>query len=118
MTSYSDLRSAAADRHRKRLFGDASLDVYDKSPSGETLIAAFTDGWFAHRLIGLSDKDSRAADAGAWQFQVPAAANWESSETAMLKAASLRVGTRRWKVNQVEKPIGISLIWKIKAEIQ
>lgn len=116
---YGDLRTAAVDRHRKHLFGDAALEIYETSPAaGETIAGMFTDGWFAHRVLALTDQNSRTAVAGAWQFQIGAAEDWETTQAFMLRAASLKVSDRRWKVKKIEKPIGLSMMWKIRAEIQ
>lgn len=117
MCVYSNLRKAAINRHRKRLFGDASLIVYTTTPAdGETAAGTFTKDWMAHRVdpttIGLEE------GAGGWQFQVIAPEDWETSQAFMKKIVALTVGTRRWKVKKVEKPIGESLVWKVKAEIQ
>jgi hypothetical protein len=117
MTSYSDLRTSAVNRHRKRVFGESSLDVYQTTPEdGETIAGMFTEGWFGQRISGTTDAASESP--GAWQFQVGATLDWETSQAFMMKAVALKVGARRWKVKKVEKPIGLSLIWKINAEIQ
>lgn len=102
-------------RHRKRLFGNASLVVYSTTPAdGDTAEGTFTTDWFGHRVdpttTGLEDA------AGAWQFQVIAASDWATSEAFMKKITALTIGTRRWKVRKVEEPVGHSLVWKIKAE--
>lgn len=104
-------------RHRKRLFGDASLLVYTTTPiDGEVVAGTFAKDWFAHRVdrttVGLEEQE------GGWQFQVKAADDWAASQAFMLKGVALTVDGRRWKVKKVEKPIGESLVWKVKAEIQ
>jgi hypothetical protein len=117
MSSYADLRTAAVDRHRQRLFGDAALEVNATTPEdGETIVGMFTDGWTAHRSEGTTDSGGK--ESGSWQFQLKALSDWETSQAFMLRVVSVKVGARRWKVKKVEKPIGLSLVWKINAEIQ
>lgn len=117
MSILSNLRLSAVNRHRKRLFGDESLKVYTTTPgAGEAVAATFTTDWFGHRVDATTD--AAGGEAGAWQFQTAAAATWETTETFMLKIVALTVGTRRWRVTKIENPIGVSLIWKIRAEIQ
>lgn len=117
MCIYCNLRLSAVNRHRRRLFGDAALSAYTTDPiNGEVVAGTFATDWMAHRVdpttIGLEE------GAGGWQFQIAAAADWETSQAFMKKIVALTVDTRRWKVKKVEKPIGHSLIWKVKAEIQ
>lgn len=117
MADVNALRLAAMNRHRKRLFGDESLKAYTTTPeAGETLAATYPVDWFGHRVEPTTD--AAGSEAGAWQFQVWAADDWATSQSFMLSLAALIIGTRRWKVKKVEKPIGLSLVWKIKAEIQ
>lgn len=111
-------RLAAMNRHRKRLFGDVSLLAYTITPeAGETLAATFTADWFAQRTVKTTTENT-GKESGAWQFQVKATADWATSQAFMLGVATLAVGTRRWKVKKIEKPIGVSMVWKIGAEIQ
>lgn len=117
MAVYENLRRVAINRHRKRIFGDDSLNAYSTTPAlGETLEATFAADWFARRVETTTN--TVGADAGAWQFQIVAADDWETSQAFMLKIVALAVGVRRWKAKKVEKPIGNSKVWKIKAEIQ
>jgi len=118
MSKTNDLRIAAVNRHRKQLFGDSSLKVYSVTPAaGDTLEHEFTTGWFAHRVrpttSGLADTDD-----GAWQFQAIAAENWAATQAFMTRITALTVGTRRWKITKIEEPIGLSLVWKIRAEVE
>lgn len=115
MCVYCNLRKSAINRHRKRLFGNASLVVYTTTPTdGETAAETFLSDWMGHRVdrttVGLEE------GVGGWQFQVIAASDWATSQTFMKKIVALTVATRRWKVKKVEEPIGHSLVWKIKAE--
>lgn len=104
-------------RHRIRLFGDAALVVYTTSPaSGEAEAGTFIQDWRAKRVETTTN--DVAVEAGAWQFEIAAEFDWETSQVFMLKAAALKVGSRRWTVKKIEKPIGVSLAWKIKAVIQ
>jgi hypothetical protein len=116
MSTVDNLRTAAADRHRNRLFGAASFDIYDKSPSGETIIGMFTSGWCGQRVAATTDAGGK--QSGSWQFQLKALPDWETSQIPLLKSAVLKIGNRRWTVKKVEKPIGLSLMWKFNAEIQ
>lgn len=115
MCVYCNLRLAAVNRHRKRLFGNVPLVVYTTTPAdGETEAATFTTDWMAHRVdlttIGFEE------GAGGWQFQVIAAEDWKTSQAFMQKIVAMTVATRRWTVTKIEEPIGHSLIWKVKAE--
>lgn len=115
----ASLRTSAADRHRKRLFGDSSLKVFTTTPAdGEVEAAEFTDGWRGQRISPMTDDASRATATGAWQFEIPADADWETEQTFMNAVVSLEVGGRRWRIKKVEKPVGISLVWKVRAELQ
>lgn len=118
MDSTTRLRAAAFNRHRKRLFGDSSLKVHTTTPEdGETEAAEFTCDWFGQRVIRTTDS-TRNDETGAWQFQIIAAEDWKTSQIFMLAVSVLTVETQHWKVKKVEKPIGKSLVWKIKAQIQ
>jgi hypothetical protein len=115
----SALRLAALDRHRVRLFGDAALKVFTTTPAdGEAEAGEFTKHWSAQRTQPLTDDANKGAEAGHWQFQIAAASDWETTQTFMNSIVAVKVGTRRWRVKKVEKPIGLSLVWKIRAEIQ
>lgn len=104
-------------RHRKRLFGDESLKAYTVTPEdGEVLAATLAADWFGQRVEKTTTTGT--AESGGWQFQVKAAADWATSQAFMLRLAALTIGTRRWKTGKVEKPIGRSMVWKIRAEIQ
>jgi hypothetical protein len=114
---FSNLRLAAINRHRKRLFGEEALKLYKMVPTtGETLIATFAADWFGQRINPTTDNGAK--ESGAWQFQVKAEEDWATSQAFMLEAAVVAIGTRRWKVKKIEKPIGLSNVWKIRAEIQ
>lgn len=111
-----NLRLVAVNRHRKRLFGESSLKVYTTTPeAGEVSAAEFPKDWFGQRLAGTTDGGT---EAGSWQFQIAAAADWPTSQTFMNSIVAVTIGTRRWKVKKVEKPIGTSFMWKVRAEIQ
>ncbi len=117
MQPVSSLRLAAVNRHRQRLFGDSSLKVYTTTPeAGETLAATFAKDWFAQRVWRTTDQGVK--ESGRWQFQIPAKEDWGKSQAFMLAIVALTVYDRRWKVTKIEKPIGTSLMWKVKAEIQ
>lgn len=116
MTITDNLRLQAVNRRRQFLFGDSSLDCYGVTPAdGETVLAIFTENWCGQRLDGTTI----GAEAGSWQFHIAAVIDWDTSqEPTMKKVVALRVGPRRWKVVKLEMPIGLSLMWKIRAEIQ
>lgn len=117
MLTLSSIRLIAINQARKQLFGDSSLTVYSTTPeAGETSEGEFAEDWFGHRVQATTNIHKN--DGGAWQFQVAAEDDWETSQAFMNKVVALTVGTRRWKVTKVEKPIGVSLMWKFKAEIQ
>lgn len=104
-------------RLRGRLFGEESLKLYGITPeTGETEFAELVVDWSARRVSAITD--GVETSAGAWKFQIVALDDWQTSQPDFLKAVALVVGTRRWKVRKVEKPIGNSKVWKIKAEIQ
>jgi hypothetical protein len=118
MSQLNDLRRAAINRHREQLFGDSSLKLYSMTPEdGETEIVELTEDWKGHRVrpttSGFADQDG-----GAWQFQIVADEDWSTSQSDFKEIVSLTVGGRRWKVTKVEEPIGESLVWKLRAEVQ
>jgi len=91
------------------------LKVYTAKPeAGREAVAKFEKHWFGHRIAGTTDGTGRGS--GAWQFQIEALPDWEESQSFMLGVATLSIDVRRWKVNKIEKPIGLSLIWKIRAQ--
>lgn len=117
MTTVSDLRLAAVNERRKHLFEGSSLKVYTTTPAfGEVEVAEFTEDWFGQRVWKTTDVGVK--EAGAWQFQVLANSDWSTSQSFMLTIVALTIDGRRWKVTKVEKPIGKSLMWKLKAEVQ
>jgi hypothetical protein len=118
MSQQKQLLIDAFDRHWARLFGTGSLKVYGMTPAdGETEIGEFTSGVKAHRQVDTTTGVAEA-DSGAWQFQVIASDYWATSEVFMLGAVALTVGSQRWKINKVQKPIGVIPVWKIRAEMQ
>lgn len=118
MSKANDLRIAALNRHRKRLFGDSSLKVYSITPAdGETVAGTFDKDWSGQRLKGTTTGFVDEA-TGAWQFQVVAKANWAATQAFMRSIVALTIGTRRWKITRIEEPIGESLVWKIRAEVE
>lgn len=115
MTTVSDLRLAAVNERRKQLFGDSSLKAYTTTPAaGETEAAEFTQDWFGHRVWKTTDIGVK--EQGAWQFQVLANADWGTTQAFMLAVVAVTIDDRRWKVTKVEKPVGKSLMWKLKTE--
>lgn len=119
MSTLSNLRLAALNRHRVRLFGTSSLKAYTTTPElGEVLAAEFLIDWSGQRTQPITGDQQVRADSGMWQFQIAAPADWTVSQAFMNSVVVLTVGTRRWKVKKVEKPIGESLVWKVRAEIQ
>lgn len=116
----NNLRLAALDRHRERLFGeDAALKVFTTTPAdGEVEAAEFTEHWSGQRTQPMTGDQQVRTESGLWQFQIKAENDWETSQAFMNSVVSLTVGTRRWRVKKVEKPVGVSLVWKIRAEIQ
>jgi len=114
-TTVSNLRLKAINRHRTRLFGNSSLTVHSMTPAGKSAAeGTFSTNWFAHRVWETTDQGVK--EATAWQFQIVAAADWTTSQAFMKKAAVLDVGTESWKVVKVQKPVGNSLVWKVKAQ--
>jgi len=115
--TYRNLNIAALDRLRIQTFGDASLKLFQIVPeTGEAQVAELTENWGGRRLVATTE--AGRAEAGAWQFQVKAEDDWETSQSYMSQAVSIRVGARRWKVKKVETPVGNAGVWKIKAEVQ
>lgn len=115
MSKANDLRIAAINRHRKRLFGDSSLKVYSITPAeGEAVVETFAKDWMGQR----TDAITTSGGTGAWQFQVVAKANWVATQEFMKSIVALTIGTRRWKITKIEEPIGESLVWKIRAEVE
>jgi hypothetical protein len=111
-----NLRRAALNRHRKRLFGDAALSVQKITPeAGEQLVATFAADWSGHRTV---ETTAGSAEAGSWQFKIWAADDWQTSQAFMLQAATLTVDGRRWVVKKIERPIGRSTVWKLRTQIQ
>lgn len=119
MATIDTLRLAAMNRHRIRLFGDGvSLIVYTMTPAaGETAAGTFTQDWFGQRVAPTTN-DQQQRDASEWQFQIKANADWATSQAFMMKGVSLTVAGQRWKISKVEKPIGVSLVWKVRAQEQ
>lgn len=117
MALVDDLRLAAMNRHRVRLFGSASLIVYEVTPdAGETAAATFAIDWCGQRIRPTTVE--AAKDSGEWQFQIDAASDWQTSQAFMKRIVALTIATRRWKVTKVEEPIGVSLVWKVRAQVQ
>ncbi len=118
MSTVSKLRIDAINRHRERLFGCSSLKVQTMTPEdGEVTAATFTKDWRGHRVYRTTDQ-SRNDSSGAWQFEIVSAVDWRTSQAFMLSVVALTIEGQRWKVSKVEKPIGQSFVWKLKAEIQ
>lgn len=115
--TFSALRVRQFTARRKFLFGDSSLKVYGTTPAdGETLLNEFTDEWgFGRRVWRTTDEGLREGTS-AWQFQVVAADDWTVSEAFMLTATVIVIDDRRFVIRKVEKPVGNSLAWKIKAQ--
>lgn len=114
-----NLMAAALDRHRRRTFGDKTLKIFTATPeAGETLAAEFATGWTARRIIPLTTPGTRGTGAGFLQFQIVAEQDWAVSQNFMASAVSVAVGDRRWRISKIEKPLGLSLIWKLRAESQ
>lgn len=117
MSQANDLWRAAINRHREQLFGDSSLKLYETTPDdGDTLISELTCDWKGHRTGATTDGGT---ESGSWQFQIIANEDWETSQKpTFLKIVALTINSRRWKVTKVEEPIGESLIWRLRAEVQ
>lgn len=104
---------------RKQLFGDSSLKVYSTTPAdGEAEEFEFETDWKGFRVDPTTGMATRGGDSSSWQFQIAAVEEWEDDQDFMLKIVALTIGDRRWKITKVEKPIGVSLIWKVKAQEQ
>ena len=115
--TYRNLTITALDRLRAQYFGDKTLRLFRIIPeTGETEIAELADGWVGRRVN--STTESGTAEAGAWQFQIKAMDDWQTSQIYISQLVSLRVGDRRWKVKKVEMPVGEIKMWRVKAEIQ
>jgi hypothetical protein len=115
--TYRNLTTGALDRLRIQIFGDESLKLFQITPeTGEAEVAELTQNWGGRRLVATTE--AGRAEAGAWQFQVKANDDWQTSQTYMSQVVSLRIGGRRWKVKKIETPVGNVRVWKIKAEIQ
>lgn len=118
MTTLNNIRLRAVNERRKQLFGSSSLTVYATTPSaGETSAGVFTADWCGHRVWATTAAGVREATS-SWQFQIDAESDWVTSQAFMLTIVSLTIGSRRWKVTKIEKPVGTSLIWKLKAQEQ
>lgn len=116
MATIDNLRRAAINRHRKRLFGDSSLKLYTTTPAaGEAEVFNLAADWRGRRITATTDS---GAESGAWQFEIVANADWVTSQANMLKVVALTIDSRRWKIAKVEKPIGTSFVWKLRAQIQ
>lgn len=116
-TIENNLRLAAMNRHRKQLFGDVELTVYTMTPSaGEASAGTFDADWFAQRVENTTT--AVGGEQSEWQFQIAALSDWETSQTFMKKIVALTVGSRRWTVTKIEKPVGLSLVWKVKGKEQ
>lgn len=116
MSTIDNLRLAAMNRHRIRLFGDQALSILGITPAaGDTVLGTFADDWLAQRVAATTDEQTERSE---WQFQAVANADWATSQAFMMKATGLSVGAQRWKIRKVEKPVGLSLVWKIRAQEQ
>ena len=105
----------ALNRLRRQLFGDDPLTLFDTTPeTGETAFVSFLIDWNGFRKSSEIDSGTD----GFWIFQIAAADDWKTSELYMHRMVAFTIGDRRWKVKKVEKPIGNSKVWKLKAEIQ
>ncbi|HEV7701265.1 MAG TPA: hypothetical protein VGO43_13620 [Pyrinomonadaceae bacterium] len=118
MSLQNQLLSDAFDRHRERLFGDSSLKVYTTSPTGgEVEAGEFLKGWKAHRVVdtttGFADRDT-----GSWQFQIILDDNWKETQAFMLKAVAFSIGDQRWRFKKGQKPVGLSPVFKTRAQMQ
>ena len=77
----------------------------------------FEKDWKGFRVLATTDSGVTER-SGAWQFEIQATATWADSQTFMLSIVAMTIGDRRWKVTKVEEPIGNSLVWKVKAQVQ
>ncbi len=106
----------ALNRLRVQHFALELLKLFETTPeTGETLITELADDWSGRRVESSTDSEK---EAGYWQFQIVAKDDWITSQAFMLRVVSFKIGDRRWKVKKVEKPVGNSKVWKVKAEIQ
>lgn len=97
------------------MFGSSYLKVYSVTPAvGETLEGTFVKDWFAHRVWNTTDQGVK--ESSALQFQINADATWKTTQAFMKKIAVVKVGDESFKVIKVEKPVGNSLVWKVKAQ--
>jgi hypothetical protein len=119
MSIQDNVRYRAINQARKRDWGeDATLTIFEMVPeTGEAELAEFAEDWRCKRVTPTTDGTSRA-ESGEWQAEIRAAADWETSQAFMLRATAMTIGDRRWKVKKVEKPIGVSLVWRLKAQMQ
>jgi hypothetical protein len=119
MSDELDLLTQAFDRHRLRTFGDSSLTLLKNTPAaGETTNGTpFAAGWKGRRVADIT-AGVRTYESGQWQFQIIAAVDWVTSQAFMFASVALTVGTERWKITKVQKPIGIIPVWKIRCEIE
>lgn len=103
-------------RLRIQTFGNDSLKTYAITPeTGESLQFELFADWSGRRIDSSADSEK---ESGFWQFQVVAKDDWATSQVFWLKSVALKIGDRRFKVKKIEKPIGNSKVWKIRAEIQ
>jgi len=111
------LRVKALDRHRIRLFGpDAVLKAWKMTPAdGETLAATFTEGWRGQRTAPTTGDGARSNDISQWQFEVAVPADWENAQAFWKSVTALTIGDARWRISKAEEPVGVSLVWKVKA---
>lgn len=118
MTNEERLRRAAMNRYRERLFGpDAVLRTYEMTPAdGEVELDVFFSDWFGQRVENTTT--TTGVDQSEWQFQIAATDDWESSQSFMHRVRVVTVDGRRWAVSKVEKPVGVSLVWKLRAREQ
>ena len=116
----SALRLRAINERRKQLFGDSSLKVYTTTPAaGEVEAFEFEKDWRGFRVDPTTGMATRGGEGpSSWQFQIQAVTEWATSQTFMLSVVALTIGDRRWRITKVEKPIGVSLVWKVKAQEQ
>lgn len=107
------------DERRKQLFGDSSLKVYSTTPAdGEVEEFEFLDGWRGYRVDPVTGQRTRGNESSQWQFEIGADEEWATTQAFMLKCVALTIGDRRWKIAKAEKPVGASLVWKVKVKEQ
>ena len=103
-------------RLRVQHFGGDPLKLFETTPeTGETFFLELAADWSGRRVESSTDSEKEFA---FWQFQIAAPDDWQTSQSYMSKIVSFKIGSRRWKVKKVEKPVGNAKVWKIKAEIQ